>query len=455
MTPLPRRTLLIAASLLPLALTTPSRAAPLAPALLREDLARFRHAVLRRHPRWHGHERLDDDAEAAFAEADAALQAAPAPGLSRQAAFALMSRVNPALRDAHTLLMPWLDGRAPDAALQRRLFPFGVELGADGALRLRSHWRHADGRVLAAGTGILNVNGVPADALLDRLAAHSHGETPRLRRHMLGLMWAEWLHSVPGWRDRFTVVLDDGRTLALDAASPWTATRVTPQTPSLDWPVPDVALLRVPSLDVDEAPEAFANAVAGAYAALRSRPTRALLVDLRGNTGGQSDAAEVVMRPLLDRPVALVSRARERLNQDNRGWFGWRGPAGAMREIDLAREGRVEPLPPPLRWSGRTAVLIDEMSYSATILLAAALRDHGRATLIGRPTGGHANQTGNMMPSRLPHSGFVAFVATRTFVRPSGDPAEQPLRPDITVTAADPHRDPVLQAAIGWARSTG
>jgi hypothetical protein len=66
-------------------------------------------------------------------------------------------------------------------------------------------------------------------------------------------------------------------------------------------------------------------------------------------------------------------------------------------------------------------VLIDELTYSAAILFATTMQDHGLARLVGRPTGGHANQTGNMMPTRLRHSGFTVFIATRDFIRPSGD----------------------------------
>ncbi len=38
--------------------------------------------------------------------------------------------------------------------------------------------------------------------------------------------------------------------------------------------------------------------------------------------------------------------------------------------------------------------------YTAAILFASTLQDHGLAPLVGRPTGGHANQTGNMMPTQ-------------------------------------------------------
>ena len=75
--------------------------------------------------------------------------------------------------------------------------------------------------------------------------------------------------------------------------------------------------------------------------------------------------------------------------------------------------------------------LIDELTYSAGILFATTMQDLKLARLVGRPTGGFANQTGNMMPTRLPGTGFTAFIATRDFIRPSGDERVLPVLPDL------------------------
>jgi hypothetical protein len=424
----------------------------LAPQALRADLALWRRAVLERHPRWHGATHLDPQAEAAFARAEAALQRP----LDRREAFGLLAQVNPWLRDGHTLLMPWLDGREPGDAERARRFPFGLDLAPDGALRLRSHWRHpAHGLELSAGTELLRINGVDAAALLNRLQVHSHGETALLQRHLLTLMWPHWLHALLGWQDRFELRLRDAAGRARDAVwrtgEPWQATRKPAEHPTLTLLEPGTGLLRVPTLDVDEDPTAFAQALREAYARLRLSGSTRLVIDLRGNTGGQSEAGAEVLRPLLERPAAQVSRARERLNEDNNGWLGWRGAAGALRELDVARDGTVQPLPPAERWRGRCAALVDETTYSAALLLATALQDHGLATLVGRPSGGLANQTGNMVATRLPASGFTAFIATREFVRPSGDRRPMPLQPDIVVAgAASTTGDAVLQRALTW-----
>jgi hypothetical protein len=427
--------------------------ASLSVAGLREDIALWRRAVLDRHPRWHGRGRLDEPLEAAFERTAAGFE----HPLGRREAFARLSRINPYLQDAHTLLMPWLDGREPGAATRERQFPMGVDLAHDVGLRLRSHWRHErDGVELAAGSRLLRLNGQPVPELLQQLAAHSHGETATLRLHMLTLMWPQWLDAVLGWQDRFEMQLGlpDGRVAAVTVLSDgaWRPTRPPPELPTLRRLGDGIHVLRVPTLDVDEDPTRFARAVRRSFASLREQGATRLIIDLRGNTGGQSDAGAEILRPLIERPTRQVSRAVERLNADNNGWFGHRGAPGTLREFDVSSEGVVQPLPPGERWRGSVVALVDELSYSATLLLATTLQDFKLATLVGRVTGGYANQTGNMMPTRLPHSGFTAFIATREFVRPSGDPRPLPLVPDIIVprSAVEGGDDAILARAVEW-----
>jgi hypothetical protein len=412
------------------------RSTLLTPAQQQADLAQWRQAVLDRHPRFAGQARLDDALEAAFSAA----QAGTRQPLGRQHALAAWALVNPAFRDAHTLLLPWLDGRSPDDAVRRLQFPFGVRLGADGLPRLRSRWQRAsDGAVLPAGALLLAINGRGTPELMQTLTARSHGETAALRRHMLTLMWPQWLHAVLGFSGRFELKLRvDGAgalDLVVDAADRWQPVQGPPELPTLQPLAAGAAWLRVPSFDVDDDPGAFRRAVEAAFLQVRRAGVERLVVDVRGNTGGQSDAGAEIVRRFITRPVQLVARARERLNEDNNGWFGHRGAPGTMREFDLSREGLIEPLPEAKRYRGRVAVLIDELTYSAAILFATTMQDHGLARLVGHPTGGHANQTGNMMPTRLQHSGFTVFIATRDFIRPSGDLRVGPVVPDVVVDA--------------------
>lgn len=422
------------------------------PAQLREDLVFLRDAVARRHPRFH-QAPLSTELLDYFAEIEAELHTP----MTRSEAYRHFARLNPAFRDAHTLLMPTF-GDSDDSSAPK-LFPFGLRLDPTGSLRLRAAWvRQGDGARLAAGTRIESINGVASAELLQALAAYGHGETSALQLHMLTVMFPHWLSAVRGWVDEFELgfiangALQTLRVMRDDVWSPESAA-ASSLLPSLCMLDEGIALLRLPTFDVDEAVEAYQSAIDAAFAQMKTARADALIIDVRGNTGGQSDAGAYVIRYLIDAPVNQVSRARERLNEDNRGLFAYRGRIGEMHEMDLSRDERIEPRDAATRFDGPIVLLIDAMTYSAGILFATALQDHRIATLVGQPTGGYANQTGNMEPIHLPHTRLLAYIPAREFIRPSGDVRVGPVIPDIVVDPLLPGSDPTLAVAIEHARA--
>ena len=397
------------------------------------DLRFWRQQVLIRHPRYAGTDVLEPEIEAAFRNATAACR----NNTSRQEAFRIIAAINPAFRDAHTLLLPWISGVEPSGADSEVQFPFGVDIVPGAGLTLRSEWQNAEtGQVLAKGASVESINGVSAGALVAQLEQFSHGETALLRTHMLSVMLPGWLDAVMGWRGAFDIRFGPhaaGTSIRWERGEPWEPRRAGPRDlPQVSWPQPDLAFLKVPTFDVDEDPSTFERAVEAAFATIRARNPAGLVIDVRGNTGGQSDAGAAIIRQFLTQPVVQVSRARERLNEDNNGLLGYRGTPGEMLEFDLGDKA-IEPVAPGLRFRGPVIVLIDELTYSAGILFATSMQDHRLALLAGAATGGFANQTGNMMPSKLPNTGFTGFIATREFVRPNGDVRQHQVMPDIAL----------------------
>lgn len=115
--------------------------------------------------------------------------------------------------------------------------------------------------------------------------------------------------------------------------------------------------------------ETTAVEVENAIATLRMHPQlmnmRALVMDLRGNHGGQFLAAVQVASRFVNNGVLATTQGQ--LDEFNRVHTG----GMVMNVIDL-----------PL------VVLVDGSTASAAEALAAALRDHQRATLVGTPTFG-------------------------------------------------------------------
>lgn len=141
--------------------------------------------------------------------------------------------------------------------------------------------------------------------------------------------------------------------------------------------------------------EGSGREVGRVVAELAERGAQALVLDLRGNPGG-----------LLREAVAVTSV------------FAAEGVAVSVEERDRDRQAfRVtgEPITDlPL------VVLVDEGSASASEIVAGALQDLGRATLVGEPTFGK----GSVQTVRLLGDGSGVKFTTARYFTPSGDSIE-------------------------------
>lgn len=146
-----------------------------------------------------------------------------------------------------------------------------------------------------------------------------------------------------------------------------------------------------------------------------------LILDLRGNPGGLLDAAVAALGPFLDGGVVLEERQARGESQF------YRAPAGGVA----------------LTWP--LAVLIDEGSASAAEIMAGALADRNRATLVGRTTFGK----GSIQRVHRLADGSAVHVTFARWYTPGGRQIDgQGLPPAIFVPADAAGEDPILAAAL-------
>ncbi|MBM2809519.1 MAG: carboxyl-terminal protease [Chloroflexi bacterium] len=129
---------------------------------------------------------------------------------------------------------------------------------------------------------------------------------------------------------------------------------------------------------------------------LRERDPRGWVLDLRGNPGGYLDGAVSVTSQFVGSGVVLL--------EEHRG--------GEREEIRTRGQARVvsEPM----------AVLVDKGSASAAEIVAAALRDNGRATLVGEQTYGK----GSVQVVHRLADGSALRLTVAHWLSPSGEPIQ-------------------------------
>jgi carboxyl-terminal processing protease len=188
-----------------------------------------------------------------------------------------------------------------------------------------------------------------------------------------------------------------------------------------------------------------------AIAGLRRQGMRTLVLDLRGNPGGLLNVAVEIAERFVAQGVIVSTRGR----------------APGQSQVYHSQSKAVWPVP--------LLVLIDHDSASASEILAGALKDHGRATLIGERSYGKGSVQ-SIFALRAAPAGLK--LTTAKFYSPKNRPySEQGVEPDVPVRVAakpvgpddgrspsgsgthepvvefgDPDHDPVLDRAIQIAK---
>jgi carboxyl-terminal processing protease len=156
--------------------------------------------------------------------------------------------------------------------------------------------------------------------------------------------------------------------------------------------------------------ETTADDVAHALARLKrdnSQGLRGLVIDLRNNPGGVLEASVAVADAFLDHGLIVSADGR---TADSRF--------------------RMDATPGDLINGAPIVVLVNGGSASAAEILAGALKDHGRAELVGHKTYGKGSvQT--VMP--LSHGGALKLTTSRYFTPSGASIHEKGILPDVIV----------------------
>ncbi len=185
----------------------------------------------------------------------------------------------------------------------------------------------------------------------------------------------------------------------------------------------------------DATPLDFERLVSGLQSD-QAGPLRGLVLDLRGNPGGVLESAVGIADEFLER--GMIVRADGRT-------------AEARFEMDAN--------PGDVLHGAPLVVLVDRGSASGSEIVAAALRDHGRATLMGERTFGKGSvQT--VMPLR---DGQALKLTTSRYYTPSGASIHDlGIAPDVAIADVtlpvnaslqrEPREDPAVVSALQYLR---
>lgn len=466
-----------------LAFAIPAAAQPLPPEALKTDYQIVEDAYRTLHPaltRYRSAEEIDE----AFAQ----LEEDFGRDLGPRGAFLALSRFTAAIQCGHT----YANFFNQSEDVQKVLFEGRDKLPLTFALLGRrmvvTHSATGDG--LKAGDRIRAINGVPVGDILDALLAHTKGDGARddARLYDLQVTGSGRYEPFDIYFPLLFPPIDDFYALELANGDTVDVRAVTAETRAFR--------LKALGVDIDASPDdkwAFrfledgtAYLKAGsfvtwkmsldwrafmddAFQEMRAAGTRALILDMRGNSGGDNAVLMALLSHIASVPFTapvqeerlafdvVPERLRPHLGTWDPSFYDWRDkvtPRDGGGFVLAGEQGVAAGVPiNPDAFSGKVVMLVDRAASSAVFTMARMLKESGRATLVGEETGGNQRGItgGAILFLTLPGTGLEVDIPLIGYY-PTGDQPDAGIEPDIdasrTLSDIRTGSDSMLEKAI-------
>ncbi|WP_288378569.1 S41 family peptidase [uncultured Massilia sp.] len=373
--------------------------------------------------------------------------------MERDAAWRTLATLNPLFADAHMFVTQpdWKAAARAHVAGGGVLFPFEVQVGANGDMIIRAEL--GGGASKLAGMRIARIDGVPTAQVAHELLGLMAGDTPALRANLLSRrMWLYYwkTHGAPA---QYAFTLANGRTLRV-AGSARLSASVADNEPGFARAfgfelLPGKAALLTVNTFLWPDRQAFYDFTKDVFTKIRDAGVTTLIIDIRENTGGDDDPWKFGILPYVaDKPARNGSSYIKKVIA---------GRASGTEQVGDVVHGFgdawVAPqLENPLRFTGKTYVLVGRLTYSSAVLFSNVMQDFGFAKLVG--AGGYARtrQTGGVVNVKLPNTGLEITIPRFVLDRPSGSREPALVHPDIVLPDSPLDRRQAIDALLARLR---
>jgi hypothetical protein len=373
---------------------------PYTPSELREDFTQLRDAMETLHPKLYaftGKGEFDRLLDEQYARLDHSMEI--------EEFYAIVKPVLARIGCGHARM------QTPEGYWQRgpgRLFPLELVFLQTGAYVLSSQ---ADTTIVPAGAEIVSINGTPIEDIIGRMWDNisADGYNEHWKRFRLNRAFVYFYALLFGYPDSFRIVYrapEDGRreqaTLVPAAFEDIDETPDHRHTEG-DWVDShlgfeiiegrNVAVMTIRTFAYYDEREKFYTYVDHAFERIHAANIGNLVVDVRGNDGGDPFCTVHLLSYIEPRPVRYFGR----------------------RYMQYGRFA--DPIPPARnRFEGNLVILIDGGCYSSTGHLCAVLDYNNIGTFVGAETGGTFTCNDASKSITLRHTGLQVTMPRMTFV---------------------------------------
>lgn len=206
----------------------------------------------------------------------------------------------------------------------------------------------------------------------------------------------------------------------------------------------------------------FIAFIDSAYLKIHAAHAKKLLIDLRGNPGGDNSFSDPMIAYFADKPFWFCRSFSVRTSEITKQF--WKDVTDTtlqdLKQQVLSRQNgdtfsvKFNTFPPrqdSLHYNGKVYLLVDKYSYSNTVSVAAIVQDYKFGVVMGEPTADVATTYGATHELKLPNTGLNVSYPKALIVRPNGDLRSKGVTPEI-ILKGDPFSpgDEMLDDALKY-----
>jgi hypothetical protein len=364
--------------------------------------------------------------------------------MSRLDAFKRLNRVIVSLHEGHSFL------RAPVVSgSDFPGFPYTVKMDQkSNSILVRGTVDGSSTEFL--GLQILSINGIKTDSLISIFKESTSAENIPYLYYLNELHFDYAMYVIFGNPEYFSIEFNSGNKI-IHADCKSLPSPVHENLPNYSFSLlsDSIGLIDMNSLVSLADFKKFARST---FKFLKKKKVGNLIIDFRGNTGGDSEIGDELLKYLSDKSFTQYQKAIAKVSSVSRELFNYPYEKDTIIEKDLSGN-YIAPYPESDRFSGKVYLLINGGTFSSAGSTVWCIRHYQLAETIGSETGGTGVHYGYPIKRKLPVTGLNYSVShIKWYQVGADDNSVNGLLPDYTVDESiddiKNHRDSVLDYAL-------
>ena len=318
------------------------------------------------------------------------------------------------------------------------------------------------------GAVINGINGIKSEKAIRKLSEYGYGVEKERLEYVAENLFTD-AAEVFGCPESFTLTFSDGTKVEVKGLTineifkrekeleTKDNSRETGESPlDLKFLPNNVAHLEASSFDYDL--EKYKVLLKDVFTQIKSSGTRKLIVDVRENTGGNSNLGGALLDMFNSKPYREFSMKWKKSEQYVERMKGFNAPIPdhyeklKPGEVYVSKREIIKPGANPLRFSGQVYVLSGRKTFSSGQMFLAVVKDNKLATVIGEETNEPGCSAGEVHMFSLPNSRLRVSSSTKYWTPPGGCNGSSGIIPDVVITerANDylTEKDVILEATL-------